>query len=289
MCRWLGYRGSPIGPHELLYDTERSLIKQSRRHTPNLPLPNGNGTGLGWYSRRRTAALCRSTAPAWGDQNLHELSNEVASPLFLAHVRAATGTPVQETNCRPFRWQTWLFVHNGYLDRFATVHRELLKMTLGLTDGQPHYAVRNASGPAVNTLFVSADVEAVRMLYPEQERLRHFCEDARVVVSEPLDELPGPWRELPPSTALTVTDTVDAQDFVPVPLDVQRDVAETFAARADAPALHLIAEHGARFEVRSGGPEVRVAATGLLGWLTGRSTGADLACATTLPELPNWA
>jgi glutamine amidotransferase len=272
MCRWLGYRGSPVAPYELLYDTERSLIEQSRRHTPNLPLPNGDGTGLGWYSRRPTPALYRSTAPAWGDQNLHELSSEVASPLFLAHVRAATGTPVQETNCHPFRWQNWLFVHNGYIDQFDTVHRELLmavrpelfpnirgstdselmfhlalgfglpddpigglarmaglveavggaagvaeplQMTVGVTDGDTLYAVRYASGPVVNTLYVSADVDSVRMLYPEQERLQHFSDDARVVVSEPLVELPGLWREVPTSTALTVTDTVDQRDFAP--------------------------------------------------------------------------
>ena len=278
MCRWLGYRGSPIAPHELLYDTERSLIEQSRRHTPNLPLPNGDGTGLGWYSRRPTPALYRSTAPAWGDRNLDELSNEVASPLFLAHVRAATGTPVQETNCHPFRWQNWLFVHNGYIDQFDTVHRELLmavrpdlfpnirgttdselmfhlalgfglpddpigsvarmaglveavgnaagvaqplQMTLGITDGLTLYAVRYASGPVVNTLYVSADVDSVRMLYPEQERLQHFSDDARVVVSEPLVELPGLWQEVPPSTVLTVTDTVVQEGFAPEPPESQ--------------------------------------------------------------------
>jgi predicted glutamine amidotransferase len=276
MCRWLGYRGSPIAPHELLYDTERSLIEQSRRHTPNLPLPNGDGTGLGWYARRPVPALFRSTMPAWGDQNLHELANEIESPLFLAHVRAATSGSVQETNCHPFRWENWLFVHNGYIDAFADVRRELLlavrpelfenirgstdselmfhlalgfglpddpigalarmaglveavgaaagieapiQMTVGLTDGEVLYAVRYASGPVVNTLYVSEDVDSVRMLYPEQERLQHFSDDARVVVSEPLVELPGLWREVPASTALVVTDTVRQQPFRPTTPD----------------------------------------------------------------------
>ena len=36
MCRWLGYLGSPIEPRELLYDPERSLIEQSRRHAPDM-------------------------------------------------------------------------------------------------------------------------------------------------------------------------------------------------------------------------------------------------------------
>jgi len=102
MCRWLGYVGSPIEPRELLYDTERSLIEQSRRHAPDMAVPNGDGFGLGWYGRRDVPALYHNATPAWGDRNLHTLASEILSPLFLAHVRAATGTPVQETNCHPF-------------------------------------------------------------------------------------------------------------------------------------------------------------------------------------------
>lgn len=102
MCRWLGYVGSPIEPRELLYDPERSLIEQSRRHAPAMSVPNGDGFGLGWYGRREVPAVFHSATPAWGDRNLHTLASEISSPLFLAHVRAATGTPVQETNCHPF-------------------------------------------------------------------------------------------------------------------------------------------------------------------------------------------
>jgi glutamine amidotransferase len=126
MCRWLGYVGDPIEPRELLYDTERSLIEQSRFHSPETPAPNGDGTGLGWYGRREQPTLFRSAAPAWGDENLRELASEVASGLFLAHVRAATGTPVQETNSHPFRYGRWLFVHNWFIKDFAVLRRELL-------------------------------------------------------------------------------------------------------------------------------------------------------------------
>ena len=66
MCRWVGYVGSPIEPRELLYDPERSLIEQSRRHALAMPVPNGDGFGLGWYGRsactpRATPAARRST------------------------------------------------------------------------------------------------------------------------------------------------------------------------------------------------------------------------------------
>jgi glutamine amidotransferase len=126
MCRWLGYVGDPIEPRELIYDTERSLIEQSRFHSPETPAPNGDGTGLGWYGRRDRPTLFRSAAPAWGDENLRELASEVSSGLFLAHVRAATGTPIQETNSHPFRYGNRLFVHNGFIRDFAVVRRQLL-------------------------------------------------------------------------------------------------------------------------------------------------------------------
>ncbi len=64
-----------------MYDPERSLIEQSRSHSPHAPVPNGDGVGLGWYGRRDVPAVFRSAAPAWGDANLHELSCEISEPL----------------------------------------------------------------------------------------------------------------------------------------------------------------------------------------------------------------
>jgi predicted glutamine amidotransferase len=58
--------------------------------------------------------------------NLRELAAHVESPLFLAHIRATTGTPVQQTNCHPFRHREWLFVHNGVLNDFHLIRRELM-------------------------------------------------------------------------------------------------------------------------------------------------------------------
>jgi predicted glutamine amidotransferase len=272
VCRWLGYLGDPISPRELLYDPERSLIEQSRRHAPDMALPNGDGSGLGWYGRRELPALFRTTAPAWGDENLLELASEISSGMFLAHVRAGTGSPVQQTNCHPFRYGRWLFVHNGFVNEFPRLRRELLlavrpdlfgnitgstdsellfhlaltfgleddvpagleamagfvesvaeaagvpeplQMTIGVTDGATLSAVRYASGPVVNSLFVSQDVESLRALYPTSERFAHFADNARVVVSEPLVDLPGVWREVPAGTALTVGATVQERPFSP--------------------------------------------------------------------------
>ena len=89
-------------------------------------------------------------------------------------------------------------------------------MTVGVTDGERLHAARYASDPVANTLFTSADVESVRLLYPAEEGFEHFSPDARVVVSEPLAGLPGLWHEVPAGSAVVVgKDGVDQVDFTP--------------------------------------------------------------------------
>src|SRR4051794_37286239 len=126
MCRWVAYFGHPIHPEALLYETQHSLVEQSRSGRLAGGQPNADGVGLGWYGERDEPGLYRSIAPAWGDHNLREISAQVRSPLLLAHIRAATGTPVEQTNCHPFRHGRWLFMHNGFIDRYLDLRRELL-------------------------------------------------------------------------------------------------------------------------------------------------------------------
>ena len=87
---------------------------------------NGDGFGLGWYGAGEGPGVYHSIAPAWSDANLRELAAHVESPLFLVHVRAAIGSPIQQTNCHPFRHGRWLFVHNGYVGDFRAIRRDLL-------------------------------------------------------------------------------------------------------------------------------------------------------------------
>jgi len=68
----------------------------------------------------------KSIEPAWNDRNLRELSGSIRSGLVFAHIRASTGTPVQQTNCHPFRHGHWLWMHNGSITRFHDVKRDLL-------------------------------------------------------------------------------------------------------------------------------------------------------------------
>lgn len=126
MCRWLAYSGSPIRLEELLVKRDRSLIDQSLNSRLGATTTNGDGFGVGWYDEGGTPRLYRSTHPAWNDRNLRELAAGISSPLFFAHIRASTGTAIQETNTHPFRHGRWLWMHNGLIREFSLVRRDLV-------------------------------------------------------------------------------------------------------------------------------------------------------------------
>jgi predicted glutamine amidotransferase len=126
MCRWLAYSGSPILLKEALYSPAHSLIDQSLHSRLGAETTNGDGFGVGWYGAPPTPGVFHSTEPAWNDHNLRELAEHVSSPHFFAHIRAAIGSAVQQTNCHPFRYGKWLFMHNGFVNEFATIKRDLM-------------------------------------------------------------------------------------------------------------------------------------------------------------------
>ena len=254
MCRWLAYSGSPVLLEELLYGRQNSLIVQSLHSRLGAEETNGDGFGVGWYGKQEGPAVFHSIEPAWNDRNLRELAGHITSPLVFAHIRASTGSPVQQTNCHPFRHGRWLWMHNGFLDGFAKVKRDLtvavdpelypeiegttdselmfhLALTFGLEDDPPEavartiglvesvghehgvefpfqgtiatsdgeciWAFRYSSEGKSRSLFFSTDVRTLRALYPENELLRDLGDESRLVVSEPLGELPGAWNEVP--------------------------------------------------------------------------------------------
>lgn len=126
MCRWMAYTGTPVLLEELLFKPTHSLIDQSMSsHSAETPT-NGDGFGVGWYGYRGQAGLYRSIRPAWNDFNLRDLAAQIETPIFLAHVRATSQATVQETNCHPFRYKNWLFVHNGEIFEIETIRRDLL-------------------------------------------------------------------------------------------------------------------------------------------------------------------
>jgi predicted glutamine amidotransferase len=257
MCRWLAvYSGSPILLGRALYAPAHSLIDQSLHSELGAETTNGDGFGIGWYDDQPTPGVFRSIEPAWNDANLRELAGHISSSLFFAHIRAAIGSAVQQTNCHPFRHGRWLFMHNGFIADFATIKRDLvlavdeslypeiagqadtevlfyLALTFGLeddppdavaraiglvesvgqkrgveypfqgtiatTDGERMWGFRYSSEGKSRSLFFTRHVPTLRTLYPEREILQEVTDDARLIVSEPMGDLPGAWEEVPES------------------------------------------------------------------------------------------
>jgi predicted glutamine amidotransferase len=128
MCRWMAYSGEPIIADSLLFQPQHSIIDQSLHAELCGFTTNGDGFGIGWYApdNGTKPAVFKGTHPAWNDQNLREVAAQIRTPLLFAHVRASSGTPVQRSNCHPFRYGRWLWMHNGSLAGFSEVKRDLL-------------------------------------------------------------------------------------------------------------------------------------------------------------------
>jgi predicted glutamine amidotransferase len=257
MCRWLAYSGSPVSVEDLLYRPEHSLIDQSLHSQLGAETTNGDGFGVGWYGAGDTPGVYRSIEPAWNDRNLRDLAAHIQSPLVFAHIRAAIGSAVQQTNCHPFRHGRWLFMHNGFIGDFHKVKRDLvlavdpslyasmegsadtevmfhlaltfgleddppagvaaavglieevgkkhgvehpIQMTVATTNGESVWAFRYSSERKSRSLFYSTDVPTLRELHPEVPILAVVSDESRLIVSEPLRDLPGAWNEVPESS-----------------------------------------------------------------------------------------
>lgn len=139
MCRWLAYLGSPITLETVLTKPNHSLLDQSLL-ARSLYLPsramssqfrdrafptNGDGFGLAWSGLRGRLGQYREITPAWDSQNLRHLAAQIESGCFLAHVRAAPGGTIAQENCHPFVHDGWMFQHNGEINGFPDLKREL--------------------------------------------------------------------------------------------------------------------------------------------------------------------
>jgi predicted glutamine amidotransferase len=136
MCRWMAWLGQPILLDELLFKTPHGIVDQSLHAREGAETTNGDGFGVGWYGIGDGPGVFRGLSPAWSDSNLRHIASHIESPLFMVHVRAAIGSPVQELNCHPFKHDRWLFVHNGYINRFGEMRRDaMLTLDPGLFAG----------------------------------------------------------------------------------------------------------------------------------------------------------
>jgi predicted glutamine amidotransferase len=107
----------------------------------------------------------------------------------------------------------------GFVEEVGRRHsvEHPIQMTIGTSDGNSVWAFRYSSERNSRTLFYSTDVSTVRKLHPELTLLQEVSDESRIIVSEPLGDLPGVWNEVPESSYGIVQDGEDEmRPFRPV-------------------------------------------------------------------------
>jgi hypothetical protein len=69
--------------------------------------------------------------------------------------------------------------------------------TVATTDGESLWVFRYSSQGKSRSLFFTRDVRLLRQHHPDWEVLHEVSDDARLVVSEPIGDLPAAWVEMP--------------------------------------------------------------------------------------------
>src|ERR671913_214039 len=198
MCRWLAYSGSPILIEELLYKPRHSLIDQSRHARLGVDTTNGDGFGVGWYSPDiETPAvfhLIKRDLALAVDESLFasiEGSTDSEMMFYLALTFGLDDDPPNAVERMV-----------GHVEEVGRRHgtEHPIQMTIGTTDGNSVWGFRYSSEGKSRTLYYSTDMRSVQELYPDRQRLQELSEETRIVVSEPLVDLPGAWNEVPESS-----------------------------------------------------------------------------------------
>lgn len=244
MCRWLAWIGAPVYMEDLIIRREHSLIHQSRDAVCCKSAINADGVGVAWYGTRPEPGLYKDIRPAWSDPNLRQIARQIAAPVFLAHVRASTGSATSYNNCHPFTYGRWSFMHNGMVGGYDALRRKvemqiddaLYAHRHGATDSEVLFL--SALGLGMDTAPLTAMEAAIAGVeklsraigatphmrfagcWSDGETLyaaRYASDDlapslyykqsanGMLLASEPLDSDAGCWTEVPPDTALVVT------------------------------------------------------------------------------------
>ena len=137
MCRWITFLSSDdMSLSDLVLTASNSLVKMSYNagYHPgfgptNNSLFNGDGFGVGWYHAYSVEpALFKDILPAWSDSNLREVCKATRAKIIMAHVRAASpGSVVSRENCHPFKVGRLMYCHNGRIDGFWKIRRQMLE------------------------------------------------------------------------------------------------------------------------------------------------------------------
>jgi predicted glutamine amidotransferase len=89
----------------------------------------------------------------------------------------------------------------GFIERTGAEHgiENPIQMTVATTNGESIWAFRYSSEHDSRSLYFSTRMDTLKALYPALEELGALSDETRLVVSEPLGDLPGAWNKVPES------------------------------------------------------------------------------------------
>lgn len=188
MCRLVAYYGPKTSLENLVVKPAHSLLVQSQEAHEAKQAVNGDGFGIAWYDEFPEPGIFKDVSPAWSDSNLPSLCRMVRSHLFLAHVRASTESETTRTNCHPFINGVWSFMHNGSIDEFKLIRRELEALLSednylakrGSTDSELFFLLMLTNGLDKNpnhavSKTISQCLELMQNNCPERTPIRLTC------------------------------------------------------------------------------------------------------------------
>ncbi len=116
MCRMIGcFSEHVVGLKYPLLDAPYALIRQSREDRAGRS--HRDGWGVACLNDNSLPQVEKNIKPAFEDALFGEMVARLQSPIWLAHVRAASSGGVRLENTHPFYYSSWAWTHNGTIIR----------------------------------------------------------------------------------------------------------------------------------------------------------------------------
>lgn len=131
MGRLFGYMANRADRLRAALDQERDVIALSTSARPS-------GWGIGFYQGgevlHKKRPLSDTDALDWG-----QVAEDMSTDCAVFHLRQATVGDFRADNTHPFRMRSWLFAHNGTIERFDAIRERLVAQ-------MPDFLQRNIRG-----------------------------------------------------------------------------------------------------------------------------------------------
>jgi len=214
MCRWFAYVSAtePALLEDVLIVPAHSLSKQVQEHylpylehfEPDADVDatnreidlrnryfNADGFGVAWYTTTREEyGECEGARPIMyhivrqplTDPVFRSIAAHTASTAIFAHVRAASGsTAIVDSNCHPFQFGRYLFMHNGMVGGFSLIRR---RMVHAMSDEAAQHLAGTTDSEHLAMLFFTCLAQRVGVPAPQVFEVQHPLEDVKAALEE---------------------------------------------------------------------------------------------------------